>query len=95
MRQYEMMYIIKPDLEEEALKAVVAKVEDLLTKNGAEITKADVMGKKKLAYEIKDYREGVYVLLFFQVDGAAIAEIERVLRITEEVIKYLLVLQAA
>ncbi|MDW7675719.1 MAG: 30S ribosomal protein S6 [Bacillota bacterium] len=95
MRQYEMMYIIKPELEEEARTAVVAKVNDLITKNGGEVTKSDILGKKKLAYEVKDNRDGVYVLANFQVDGAAIAEIERVLKITEEVIKYLLVLKAA
>lgn len=95
VRQYELMYIIKPDLEEEARSAVVAKVNDLITKNGGEVTKSDIMGKKRLAYEIKDFHDGVYVLTYFQVEGSAIAEIERVLRITDEVIKYLLVLQAA
>ncbi|MBS4026525.1 MAG: 30S ribosomal protein S6 [Clostridia bacterium] len=95
MRQYEIMYILRPDLEEEAREAAITKVNDLIVKNGGEIVKRDVLGKKKLAYEIKDYREGVYVLTYFQVAGSAIAEIERVLKITDDVIKYLLVLKAA
>jgi small subunit ribosomal protein S6 len=95
VRQYEIMYILRPDLEEEAREAAIAKVNDLIVKNGGEITKSDVLGKKKLAYEVKDYREGVYVLTYFQVAGSAIAEIERVLKITDDVIKYLLVLKAA
>lgn len=96
MRQYEIMYIINPELEEEAVNAVVEKVNALIAKNGGEIIKSDILGKKRLAYEINDYRDGFYVLAEFKIDGAAIAEIERVLRITtDEVIKYLLVLQAA
>ncbi len=60
MREYEIMYIVRPDIEEEAKTALVERFNGILTDNGAEIVKVDEKGKKRLAYEINDYRDGYY-----------------------------------
>lgn len=91
MRKYEVMYIIRPDLNEETTKELVAKFPNLITNNGGDVVKVEEMGKRRLAYEINDYTEGYYVLVYFQSETSVIAELERVLRITDGVIRYLIV----
>ncbi|GIP50998.1 MULTISPECIES: 30S ribosomal protein S6 [Paenibacillus] len=89
MRKYEVMYIIRPDLEQEAVQAVVEKFQGII-QNGGEITKHDVMGKRRLAYEINKIRDGVYVLVNFTATPDVVAELERILKISDEVIRYLI-----
>lgn len=91
MRKYELMYIIRPDLELEVTKEIVEKFKNLITNNGGEIEKVDEMGKRRIAYEIEDFSEGYYVLVNFQLEPNLVAELERVLRITDGVIRYLIV----
>ncbi|KMJ55164.1 30S ribosomal protein S6, partial [Bacillus sp. LL01] len=69
MRKYEIMYIIAPNLEEAANKEIIERFNGVLTTNGAEIEKVEEMGKRRLAYEINDYREGFYVLLSVQANS--------------------------
>lgn len=89
MRKYEVMYIVRPDLEQEALQAVVEKFQGII-QNGGEITKHDVMGKRRLAYEINKIRDGVYVLVNFTATPEVVAELERIMKISDEVIRYLI-----
>ncbi|WP_433944814.1 30S ribosomal protein S6 [Paenibacillus sp. SN-8-1] len=89
MRKYEVMYIIRPDLEQEALQAVVEKFQGII-QNGGEVTKHDVLGKRRLAYEINKIRDGVYVLVNFTATPDVIDELERILKISDEVIRYLI-----
>ncbi len=89
MRKYEVMYIIRPDIEQEAVQAVVEKFQGII-QNGGEITKHDVMGKRRLAYEINKIRDGVYVLVNFTAAPEVVAELERILKISDEVIRYLI-----
>lgn len=89
MRKYELMYIIRPEVEQEALQAVVDKFQGII-QNGGEITKHDVMGKRRLAYEINKIRDGVYVLVNFTATPDVVAELERILKISDEVIRYLI-----
>jgi small subunit ribosomal protein S6 len=89
MRKYELMYIIRPELEQEALQAVVDKFQGII-QNGGEITKHDVMGKRRLAYEINKIRDGVYVLVNFNATPEVVTELERILKISDEVIRYLI-----
>ncbi|WP_106769596.1 30S ribosomal protein S6 [Paenibacillus faecalis] len=89
MRKYEVMYIIRPDLEQEAVQAAVDKFQGIIS-NGGEITKHEVMGKRRLAYEIKKYRDGVYVLVNFNATPEVVAELERIMKISDEVIRYLI-----
>lgn len=91
MRKYEVMYIIRPDLDQEPTKEVVEKFQNLITNNGGEIEKVTEMGKRRIAYEIEEYNEGYYVLINFQSETDVVAELERVLRITDSVIRYLII----
>lgn len=90
MRAYEVMYIIKP-AEDEVIDGVVAKFENLLTNNGAAIEKTDRWGKRKLAYLIDDLAEGYYVLVDFSAEPAAVKELDRVMKITDEVMRHMIV----
>lgn len=90
MRAYEVMYIIKP-AEDEVIDGVVAKFEKLLTNNGAAIEKTDRWGKRKLTYLIDDLAEGYYVLVDFSAEPAAVKELDRVMKITDEVMRHMIV----
>ncbi|AGA59794.1 MAG: 30S ribosomal protein S6 [Thermobacillus sp.] len=90
MRKYEVMYIIRPDVEQETLQAVVEKFNAIIA-NGGEVIKSEVLGKRRLAYEIQKFRDGIYVLVNFNATPEVVAELERVLRITDEVIRHLIV----
>ncbi|AWB46705.1 30S ribosomal protein S6 [Paenibacillus sp. CAA11] len=89
MRKYEVMYIIRPDVEQEAVQATVEKFQGII-QNGGEITKHDVMGKRRLAYEINKFRDGVYVLVNFTATPDVVNELERILKISDEIIRYLI-----
>jgi small subunit ribosomal protein S6 len=89
MRKYEVMYIIRPDVEQEAVQALVEKFNGIIS-NGGEITKTDVIGKRRLAYEINKLREGHFVLVHFTADAAVVNELDRVMKISDEVIRSLI-----
>ncbi|KIL36290.1 30S ribosomal protein S6 [Cohnella kolymensis] len=90
MRNYELMYIIRPDVEQETVQAVVEKFQGIIV-NGGEIVKHDIMGKRRLAYEINKHREGTYVLVHFTAPPTVVAELERVLKISDEIIRHIVV----
>jgi len=90
MRNYELMYIIRPDVEQETVQAVVEKFQGIIA-NGGEIVKHDIMGKRRLAYEINKHREGTYVLVQFTAEPAVVSELERVLKISDEIIRHIVV----
>jgi small subunit ribosomal protein S6 len=94
MRNYELMYIIRPDVESDNVQPLTEKFQGIIT-NGGEIVKHDVVGKKRLAYEINKHREGTYVLVHFTAPTAVIMELERVLKITDEVIRHMIVKDVA
>ncbi|MFD1066609.1 30S ribosomal protein S6 [Oceanobacillus locisalsi] len=89
MRKYEIMYIIRPDMEEDAQTALIERFNKILTDNGAEIEKVDEKGKKRLAYEIKDYRDGYYVVINFQSDETAINEFDRLAKFNDDIIRHM------
>ena len=90
MRAYETLYIVKPELEEEQLTAVIDKFKGLIENNGGEVTKLDKWGKRRLAYEIKHSREGFYVLMEYNGEAETTAELDRVFRITDEIMKHMI-----
>lgn len=92
MRSYELMLAINPQLEEEELDSLINKFKKLIKREKGEVTKVDKWGKRKLAYEIKDFQEAYYVVLNFNVDEKNISELERVIKLEEKIIRYLLVL---
>lgn len=89
MRKYEVMYIIRPDIEEEATKAAIEKFQNIIT-NGGEIDKQEEIGKRRLAYEIEKFKDGYYVLVQFNAPTEVVKELDRVMRISDEVIRYLI-----
>ena len=92
MREYELVFIVHPDLDETALKEVVDKVQAWITDAGGSITKVDLWGKRRLAYDIKKQREGQYVLMHAQMDPQFTAELERNFRFMEPVMRFLVTL---
>ena len=90
MNNYEVMYIVKP-IEEEAFNAIVTKFDGVLTSNGATIEKFDKWGKKRLAYPIQDFNDGLYVLTTFSAEPAAVKELDRVMKITDEILRHMII----
>ncbi|HEY6272725.1 MAG TPA: 30S ribosomal protein S6 [Terriglobales bacterium] len=90
-RAYEVMFIVRPDLIEEELDKLVKVLEGHATGAGATVKNAEKMGKRRLAYDVKKFQEGQYVLFTLASDGKAIHELERRLRVTEPVIKFITV----
>ena len=88
MNKYELVYIITPDIDEEARKVVHTRVQDLIAQNGGEVTKVDDWGKRRLAYAIEDRTEGWYVLVNFNAEGEVPREIERNLGNMDAVLRY-------
>lgn len=89
--KYEILFIVRPDLEENAVKDVYKKFETVLTSNGANILSSKELGQKELAYEIKNHKSGYYFLINVESNVDAINEFDRVALISEEVIRHLVV----
>ena len=90
MNAYESMYILSPTFGDEEIDGLISKFDELITSNGGEVTKTDRMGRRRLAYEIGDHTEGYYVVLYFNATAALVAELVRVYRITDGVVRYLI-----
>ena len=90
MNKYESVIIINPSADEDKVKALIDKFSDLINKQG-KVEKVDTLGKRKLAYEVKKNREGIYVVFYFEAEPTLIAELERNYRITDEVIKFIVI----
>ena len=90
MNRYETVFIINPNVEETGIKALIQKFSDLIN-NAGKVENVEEMGKRKLAYEIKKNKEGYYVVINFEAQPELIKELERVYRITDEVIKFIVV----
>ena len=94
MRKYEVMYILRADLEEEARKDVMGKLASIITDNGGKVEKTDEsMGLRDLAYPIKDETKGYYVVLKVEMDNNAINEFNRLVRINPSVLRHLIVVE--
>lgn len=91
MRNYELVVIVHPDLDENALNAVVEKVKGWITEAGGSVEKVDLWGRRRMAYSIRKQREGQYVLFQAQIAPSFNAELERNLRFLEPVMRFLLI----
>ncbi|MBO8127845.1 MAG: 30S ribosomal protein S6 [Peptococcaceae bacterium] len=91
MRAYEVMYILRPDLDEENIQAMVDKFQGIVTDHGGEVTELDKWGKRRLAYEINHVHDGYYVVMKFKADGDIAKELDRVLKITDGVMRHLII----
>jgi small subunit ribosomal protein S6 len=90
-RIYELMFIVRPDMTDEDLDKLISTLQSAVPASGGNVTKVEKMGKRRLAYTVRRFREGIYVLLVVEGGGAVIHELERRLRVTEPVIKFLTV----
>src|SRR5580698_4062425 len=90
-RTYELMFIVRPDMTEEDLDKLISTLSGVVPASGGSVQKVDKMGKRRLAYTVKRFHEGIYVLMVVEGGGAVIHELERRLRVTEQVIKFLTV----
>lgn len=93
MRAYENLFIIRPDLDDEAVAGVVDKLSEVVTSNGGTDLAVDKWGKRRLAYEIQDYNEGVYVLMNFNGEAHTAQELERIMKISDNVLRFLTTLK--
>jgi len=86
---YETMYILRPDISDEVVDQTISRYQDMLSESGADMMETQHRGKRRLAYEINRYREGIYIQMNYQAPGTAIAPMERAMRLSEDVIRYL------
>jgi len=91
MRNYELAFIIEPGLDDEGATNVVDKVSQFVKSINGEVASVDVWGRRKLAYPINNYREGTYVLFQAKMPPASVVELERNLKLSEEIVRYLLI----
>jgi len=91
MNNYETLFVIKPTLTDEETEAQIAKVTEILEREGAKILATNKMGMRKLAYPVAKNERGFYTIIYFNAEGSVIAELERNLKFNEEIIKYLTV----
>lgn len=92
MRKYELMFIVKPDLEETAIKAVADNMKEVVTSNGGKILEAKEMGQRDLAYEMNKYKTGYYFLFLIETENLETTkEFERISRINENIIRHIVV----
>ena len=89
MRRYELMLLLRPDLEDDKLQAAVEKVTRAIVNGGGSLSKVSPWGKRRLAYDIGRHREASYFLIHFDIEPSQVREIERGLLITEEILRHL------
>src|SRR5262245_66005010 len=90
-RTYEVMFIVRPDLTDEDVDKLIGTIESNATAAGAKLKNTERMGKRRLAYLVRNFADGLYVLMTVDADGKAIHEVERRLRVSEPVIKFITV----
>src|SRR5438445_5470022 len=91
MRDYEVLYIVRADLDDDKVQDVVKRVNTLIERSGGALEQTSLWGKRKLAYEVKHQKEGSYVLQDFKIGPDRVPELESALKITEEVLRHLIV----
>ncbi|SFS09232.1 SSU ribosomal protein S6P [Granulicella pectinivorans] len=91
MRTYEIMFIVRPDVEEADLDKLIETFSGYVTTGGGEVKGVEKMGRRRLAYTVRKFNDGFYVLFMVAIEGNQVAELERRLRVTEQVIKFITV----
>ena len=91
MKQYELLFVVKPTLTEEEIASEIATVKASIEKDGGDIVTTDDMGMKKLAYEVAKANRGYYTVFYFNANPASINEMERLIRLNENILKFMTV----
>lgn len=90
IRTYEAFYIVDPNLTDEQVEGIIAKYSGIIEEQGGKVTAAGKWDKRRLAYDIKRYKEGIYILMFFEGAPAVAKELHRVMRISDDVIRHII-----
>ncbi|HUY81662.1 MAG TPA: 30S ribosomal protein S6 [Acidobacteriaceae bacterium] len=90
-RFYEVMYIVRPDVEDEDVDKLIAGFEQTVTNGGGNVRSTEKWGRRKLAYTVRKFNDGNYILMTIDADGKLVAELERRMRVSEPVIKFITV----
>lgn len=93
MSAYELMYLVKPELDDDAVQQEIEKINQLIQTNGGQVKKVTPWGKRRLSYTVKDQREAHYVVAEFDLDQPRVQEVDRLLKISDTVFRHLLVRQ--
>jgi small subunit ribosomal protein S6 len=88
-RTYELMFIVRPDMTEEDQDKLISSLETAVASSGGQVKNVEKMGKRRLAYTVRKFHDGMYILLTFEGSGGLVHELERRLRVNEPVIKFL------
>lgn len=88
-RSYELMFIVRPDMSEEDQDKLISTLETAVSSSGGRVVNMERMGKRRLAYTVRKFNDGIYILLTFEGSGGLVHELERRLRVSEPVIKFL------
>ncbi len=91
MRDYELVTIVRPDIADENVGTVTDRIGQWITAQGGEVTKTDLWGRRRMAFPIRDFREGNYIISQVRLETRATTEVERSLKLSEDVLRYLLV----
>lgn len=91
MRKYEMLYIVQPDLDEEQINGLQEKVAAIIGEQGGQVGEVKQWGKRHLAYEIADFSDGNYIELHFEGTPQVVAELDRIIKITEGILRHIIV----
>jgi len=91
MREYELTFVIRPDMDDEGFAATTEKVAGYVKAAGGEVTHTNLWGRRRLAYPIRRFAEGYYVFLLIQMDANGLSDLDRSLRLNEDVIRHLVV----
>lgn len=92
MQKYETLFAVRPDMTEEEIKAIVERIQNVITNNGGKVEEVDEWGMRKLAYKINNkYRDGYYALINFEAEKACLDELNHTFRITEDIIRDIIV----
>lgn len=91
MKAYELLFFISPSIDDENRAAVMKRIDNAIVTNGGNVDNVDEWGKRKLAFEVEGLTEGDYTLIDFHTEPTAIAELDRVLHISDDVVRYMIV----
>lgn len=90
MKNYEVMYILIP-MEKENMEKINQKIRETIENNGGQVEKEDVWGEKRLAYDIRYYDQGIYVLTTFKAERETIAKLDHIMKITDEILRHMII----
>lgn len=88
MAEYELVYIVRPDIEEENLETVISKVSRAVTSVGGQVSQVERWGKRRLAYRLRKFQEGIFLVSHLQLQSAQVQEVDRAMRLGEEILRH-------